>query len=276
MKFGLVLSGILLCALVSTSSAQWIGIHSDPTGASKCVDPEAGQFLQLYIVVHESTGEPMSLSSVQFRLPEPWCGVGYWGWTPVFPLTYIGPEVVTVDFQGCMTLPQHVLTVEAFGSSHRDCCFITVEAVGATDCSGTEVGMAGGFYTLVDTLCQLIPPSNPYPADGAANVPRDVVLTWNEMEGPDFCADIKWHSVTFGTTPDPTFNTGFFSDTFWDPPGLLQENMTYYWRVTGMRAGSVSSPLWSFSTGAPVSVEQSTWGRIKALYRQNPREADPK
>lgn len=269
MKFGsMLVSAILLCALVSTSSAQRIGIYSDPTGTSKCVDPEADQFLQLYIVVHESTGEPMSLSSVQFHLPEPWCGVGYLGWTPVFPLTYIGPEVITVDFQGCMTLPQHVLTVEAFASSHRDCCFITVEAVGATDCSGTEVGMAGGLYTLVDTLCQLIPPSNPYPADGAATVPRDVVLTWDEMEGPDWCSDINWYAVYLGTNPDPPMITAFLSDPFYDPPGSLLENATYYWRVAGMRNfNEVLSPLWSFSTGAPVSVEQSTWGRIKALYR---------
>jgi hypothetical protein len=124
----------------------------------------------------------------------------------------------------------------------------------------------GEFYTLVDTLCTLIAPSNPYPADGATSVPRNVVLTWNEMEGPDYCSTVKDYTVYFGTTPDPPLVTtdGY---TFYDPPGSLQENTTYYWRVVGIRAGFVSSPLWTFSTGAPVSVEQSTWGRIKALYR---------
>lgn len=262
-----LLFAVVFVALATPASSQRIGIFPDPLGSGSCIDADQGQFLSLYIVVSGTFGDAEPISAVRFKTFQPWCGVHVFEWEPVFPLTYIGPEETTIYFESCQPLPVHVLTVQAVGLHKTDCCLLTIEPVSATDCNGNTVPLAAVPYTLIDTLCTLIPPSNPYPADGASGVPRDVVLTWNEMQGPNFCSDVKWHSVTFGTTPNSTFNTGFSGDTFWDPPGLLQENTTYYWRVTGLRNGTVSSPLWSFSTGAPVAVEQSTWGGIKALYR---------
>lgn len=265
--FAVLLVASSLVALTTPASSQWIGIYPDPLASGSCVDADQGEFVPLYIVVRGTVGDAEPISAVRFKTPQPYCGVYIVNWEPVFPLTYIGPEETTIYFESCQPLPVHVLTIQALGVQPTDCCFLSIEPLDATDCAGNTVPLAQAHYTLIDTLCTLIPPSNPYPADGAEYVPRDAVLTWDEMEGPDFCSDIKWHTVLFGTTPDPPLvTTG--SDTFYDPPGLLQENTTYYWRVVGMRSGgSVSSPLWSFSTSAPVSVEQSTWGKIKALYR---------
>jgi hypothetical protein len=55
-------------------------------------------------------------------------------------------------------------------------------------------------------------------------------------------------------------------------PGPLAPNTTYYWQAqTDCLCGQVVpgySDVFSFTTGdAPLAVESSTWGRVKAMYR---------
>jgi hypothetical protein len=57
-------------------------------------------------------------------------------------------------------------------------------------------------------------------------------------------------------------------------PGPLEPYTTYYWRAGNWCVGcyhgeGAISDTWSFTTGAgPVPAEPSTWGRVKALYRE--------
>ena len=108
---------------------------------------------------------------------------------------------------------------------------------------------------------------DPYPPDGATGVSRQVELSWRWFGGDD-CTPTAWMvSIDFGTDPE---NLG----RNWEPPscgerrchdpGLLAANTTYYWRASG---GYATSPVWRFTTGGVIAVNEATWGQIKQLYR---------
>jgi len=96
----------------------------------------------------------------------------------------------------------------------------------------------------------------PSPEDGAVDVPRDVVLSWE----PGPYADT--HNVYFGTVFDDvndadTTNTldvlvseGQTATTY-DPEGLLEFGQTYYWRIDEVNAPPDSTifkgDVWSFT-----------------------------
>jgi hypothetical protein len=97
----------------------------------------------------------------------------------------------------------------------------------------------------------------PHPANGATDVARDVVLSWTA--GP-YAAT---HDVYFGTVADDVANAsktnplgvlvgpGQASNTY-DPPGLLDIEQTYYWRVDEVNAPPSANvepgAVWSFTT----------------------------
>jgi hypothetical protein len=97
---------------------------------------------------------------------------------------------------------------------------------------------------------------DPSPADGAVNVPQDVILSWTA--GPLAAA----HDVYFGTSFDdvndaPTMNTMDLlvsndqPGTTYDPEGLLEFGKTYYWRIDEVNAPPDSTVfkglVWSFT-----------------------------
>ena len=94
---------------------------------------------------------------------------------------------------------------------------------------------------------------DPIPANGATDVPREVVLGWSAGE---YAAK---HDVYFGTSLDDV-NSGdasvFVSPgqtaTTFDPEDVLEFEQTYYWRVDEVNAPPDSSVLtgavWSFTT----------------------------
>ena len=135
----------------------------------------------------------------------------------------------------------------------------------------TEVCANGGTFRIGSTLPEIV---NPFPADGAEGVQPDVVLSWQTM-GPTIpCPGIGTPStsVYFGTSADPphTFNDDTVYFTF-DPPDLLAPNTTYYWRIATTPdhdCGVASSPVWSFTTVDPISVESATWATVKRLFRE--------
>ncbi len=98
--------------------------------------------------------------------------------------------------------------------------------------------------------------TQPVPANGATDVPRDAVLSWEP--GP-YAAT---HDVYFGTTLDDVNNpsltdplgvlvtAGQTANTF-DPPGRLEFDQTYYWRVDEVNAAPddtvYKGDVWSFT-----------------------------
>ena len=93
-------------------------------------------------------------------------------------------------------------------------------------------------------------PTNPNPENGVTGVPVNAVLSWT---GGDPDGDSVKYDVYFGTiNPPPKFmwNT---SDTFLDPPGNMNYNTTYYWKIIAWDEWDVSNvgPVWHFTTNNP-------------------------
>jgi hypothetical protein len=83
--------------------------------------------------------------------------------------------------------------------------------------------------------------TNPYPADGATDVPIDVVLSWSPGHGA------LMYDVYFGTSSPPPW-IGKLVETSYDP-GTLEPGTTYFWRVNDFTAmGTNPGPVWSFTT----------------------------
>jgi hypothetical protein len=100
------------------------------------------------------------------------------------------------------------------------------------------------------------PAALPNPANKLTEVPRDAVLSW--MMGDT----ARMHNVYFGTSASdvnaasPTDPRGVLvspeqeqADVTYDPPGLLDYNETYYWRVDEIDAEGavIPGPLWRFT-----------------------------
>ncbi|UCD49841.1 MAG: discoidin domain-containing protein, partial [Phycisphaerales bacterium] len=112
-------------------------------------------------------------------------------------------------------------------------------------------------FKLEDYLSSLVTAHDPDPEDGAADVPRDVVLDWVAGRQADT------HDVYFGTNADDVANADASNpldvlvsagqgETGFDPEGLLDFGQTYYWRVDEVNAAAdppiYKGEVWSFST----------------------------
>ena len=109
-------------------------------------------------------------------------------------------------------------------------------------------------------------PYDPYPADGATNVPLTLSLEWS-FDEPQ-CGDISGRedNIYFGTSPNPPFLDIWGGEPY--PLQPLQPSTTYYWKVRTRAYGLIgTSPVWSFTTISTVPAKQTTWGAVKALYR---------
>jgi hypothetical protein len=94
--------------------------------------------------------------------------------------------------------------------------------------------------------------AGPSPADGAIDVPRDVVLSWKPGK---FAAPTNGHKVYLSENFDDVSNgIGAItqSATSYAPPQRLDFSTTYYWRVDEVNAppasGAYEGAVWSFTT----------------------------
>jgi len=125
--------------------------------------------------------------------------------------------------------------------------------------------------------CSYFPPYDLFPGMSATNVPASVAMTFNiagvasnHPQGDDRF----W--IAIGTDPNcgnwQEFEVDRVSLTF--APGFLLPQTTYYWTArwsnfyTGCAPGGARSELHSFTTGGVLAVEPTTWGRVKAMYRE--------
>jgi nitrous oxidase accessory protein NosD len=100
------------------------------------------------------------------------------------------------------------------------------------------------------------PPSSPQPADGAVSIGPDTVLHWTNGVGTDSV------DLYLATTEDSVLNKEpaarkVFNQLveLYDPPGDLQSNQIFYWRVvTKNQFGSTDGDVWDFTViGAPLA-----------------------
>jgi hypothetical protein len=91
-------------------------------------------------------------------------------------------------------------------------------------------------------------PFNPSPANHATGVPIDADLSWTGGD-PD-AGDSVTYDVYFDTTDATTLVVSGQSSTTYSPPGILNYNTTYYWKVVAQdnHGATTSGPLWDFTT----------------------------
>jgi hypothetical protein len=94
-------------------------------------------------------------------------------------------------------------------------------------------------------------PTDPFPANGAINVPIDGTLAWSA--GPL----TSGFRVQFGTTAPGSYRGyHYLSETSYDP-GALQPGVRYYWRIDATNVnGETAGDVWHFTTvGAPAPAD---------------------
>ena len=107
-----------------------------------------------------------------------------------------------------------------------------------TDADGNKhTGAVWSFMTVIGEATE------PSPADLAADVPVDVILSWTAG------ATAASYDVYFGTTDSPEF-MGNQVETSFDPGGLAYGSVMYYWQVDAIEADGTTyvGTLQSFMT----------------------------
>ncbi len=91
-------------------------------------------------------------------------------------------------------------------------------------------------------------PSNPSPGNGGSNIIVEASLSWTGGD-PDWFNSVSY-DVYFGTSSPPPLIVGNQSETTYNPPGLLDFDETYYWKIVSWddEGASTSGPQWSFTT----------------------------
>jgi chitodextrinase len=114
--------------------------------------------------------------------------------------------------------------------------------VTARDAAGNESAQSNAVAATTDDANALPDvASNPTPDDGAAGVSPQSGLGWARGGNTD------GFEVFFGTEPDPASVGTQTANSY--QPGMAP-NTTYYWRVASINQnGTVTSEVWSFTTG---------------------------
>ena len=175
---------------------------------------------------------------------------------------------------GRFSLADTILLFCAGNNQDRDDAPINVSAVAFWDTplSAADIatlGRAGDrFFTQKRA-------SNPTPADGATDVPRDATLNWTAAEY--LCT----HDVYFGATPADVNSATQANgknvqvsqgqaDTTFDPAGTFVYGQNYYWRIDEVNQsdGSISKgDVWTFTaepSGYPVKPVSATASSAQA------------
>lgn len=107
-----------------------------------------------------------------------------------------------------------------------------------TDADG--VLHAGDLWSFTTVIGEATEPS---PADLAADVPIDAILSWKAGATADS------YDVYFGTSDSPEF-MGNQAETSFDPGGLVYGSAMYYWQVDAIEADGTkhAGALWTFMT----------------------------
>lgn len=214
--------------------------------------------------------------TIRFKAPTP-CGLVFLSDT--FPFLSIGDSQtgVSITMPLCTNAPVDVMQINFFATSPVLGCTWDVFPVDGdadillADCDGYAMKGGSARSVYCGDVNAYIAPYRPNPPDGATDVPTNTLLSFigsaNVIglteRGPAYAYDDVACSTAFGTLCDNPFD-----------PGMLKPNTTYYWATIYWCAGTCPegegavSDVWSFTTGdAPVAAEPTTWGKVKALYR---------
>ena len=278
MRSELLLSFFLLLPVVAMAQ---IGVYAEPDVNVTCNTIYRASPADVYIIV---TGD---WRGARFSIPPTDTSVIALEFCPLNGTTATGnfDQGFDLTFPACTSDYQVVarLTVIGVGplcsefalSPHPSA---TTGSVELTDCAGHTVAATWTPKILLVDLygdhCYDVtrispPPRNPFPADGAIDAPLSMTVSWTLDLPVGGCGllGVQHGSLYLGTSVPPPLIAHDFDESHF-PVGPLAPGTTYYWKVRVSNFGvPTESPLWSFRTLAPVAVERTTWGRVKALYR---------
>lgn len=276
MKRLILLFALAVSAATVTSAqiSESIGLFSDAEGTDCTFGTGV---LELHVIHYGHGGATSSEFAVEFD--PSWSYLG-----ETWDFAAIGNAVagVTVSYGGCLSAPTHLGVVSLFDYGAPPCSEVGVGpapgniGIVSTDCSG-GVDYLGGSPILTNCgPCGVHPPYALQPADGTTGVSLEPTLSWSWDE-PTGCVEgigLTVYTVLMGTDPDNLTEAGWADTEKSMTVGLLEPSTLYYWQVEvwddfyncpGERTRY--SVVQSFTTAGPVPVEQTTWGRIKQLYR---------
>jgi hypothetical protein len=275
----IALAGVTI--LPPSVASQRIGIYPNPGGFTEDFVPTPGVPFTLYVVLTNDYGND-KWSGINFSVSmpdEPNLLLSFGVYAPFLAIGDVF-NGIDVQFGGCVTPP---IVIGSFSmipigplvgcGEMRVLAHPAVGEIQTFDCNGVAHAAHSGdcLYLGDQYACNTPPPAtDPFPADGATGVDLDVGLSWSSVRTPACPTGhpgVYFDWIYFGTDPDPPLiHTNGYPP---QDPGNLQPGTTYYWRVEQHESPYPvgTSPVWSFTTAAPVGVKPSTWGAIKALYR---------
>ncbi len=142
--------------------------------------------------------------------------------------------------------------------------------IGGPPWPGVEIGDPWTQVFLVDNLKITMyaePPElakKPAPKDQSIDIPIDAVLSWTPGDYADnrnlyFGTDFNDVNQASPDDPRDVLIDQGMTETSYDPPGLLESNTTYYWRVDEVNDSEPNSPwrgkVWRFTTGDYVVID---------------------
>jgi len=152
---------------------------------------------------------------------------------------------------------------------------------GSTTSNGVDEIHIGNSYGDVIGAPNAALASKPLPADEAADVPRDVVLSW--MPGDS----ANTHDVYFGMAFDDVGDADTGSPLLvsqgqhaitYDPPGRLDFGQTYFWRIDEVNAPPdltiFKGNLWSFTT-EPIAYPLASENMVVTASSLNRADEGP-
>jgi uncharacterized repeat protein (TIGR01451 family) len=130
-----------------------------------------------------------------------------------------------------------------------------IYVLGGRNDGTSENGPVLDTHEAIDLACTNNPPdipTNPDPIPGTINHLLDLSVSWS-ADDPD-PGDTLTYDVYFGPSLTPPLASSDQTATLYDPPGLLEPETWYYWRVVAKdNNGAVTtSPRWGFQTGGPA------------------------
>jgi hypothetical protein len=276
---------------------------AERTGEAACGDGSPDAFLSLWVqywdeyhIVLGSSGFPITyvyvqvysvpFQKVRFSIPDPPFGIVVGeSWYYAFTGTRAGG--MEMDFESCQTGFSTLGYLAIFvppGTTGSCLPWKIDDGCEIEDCSGVvraaqprqQVSSDYTSYGCPEFCWQCcdgaLPPHTLLPPDGATGVALDATLSWT-LPYPDdtSCSASIRISTDAACGSGDVFQIACLEQAF--APGILEPSTTYYWQVTyttvysSCYIGTFSSELQSFTTADPLSTTQTTWGRVKAMYR---------
>jgi len=125
---------------------------------------------------------------------------------------------------------------------------------------GIDLDVIGGDYVGPTSLFPTRAYA-PFPADGAADMAQDLVLTWNAghtaLQHDVFLGDDEEAVINADTAAGAIYKGRQSTTTF--ATGPLEWGRTYYWRIDEINTGDPDSPwkgkVWSFATADYIPID---------------------